>query len=360
MPVVNRHKHIAEQVLFLDGLTGTGKTMMAPILSTFRRVEVQRIEHIYEYACILRFLRRIERDAAIALVQMYVDLASYNVMIARETNFRWKDLSGVLSNPGGWRYVRRLFQSDGDPVIARINRARPILQIVSHQALGVADTLFEALGERLTVVEMVRHPLHLLQHWYSYIDRFGTDARDFTIWLYHNGTHLPWFASGWEDKYLTSNKMDRVIYSIEWLSRLAEEAAPTLGEAGHHQVIVVPFDRFVVDPWPYLGQVERALGTKTNWSTRRALRKQKVPRRVTTAGRDLPIYRRYSWRAPSKGSSEAQLLQDRWDYASREATKDGMEVLERMCEAYHERYLKEGNSGYRPGPQDWTSTSARR
>lgn len=336
---LGRHLHIANQIVFLDGLTGTGKTMLAPILSTFNRVEVQRIEHIYEHICALRYLKRIEEDAAVAMVQMYLDLACYNAMIGRESNFRWKDLSGVLSNPGGWSYVWRLFQPDGDAVMERINQTQPILQIVSHQAFGIADTLFAALGERLTVVEMVRHPLYLLQHWYSYIDRHGTDPRDFTIWLSHNSAHLPWFASGWEDQYLSCNKMDRVIYTIDRLTQLSENTHNALGATNTRQVLVIPFERFVVEPSAYLQQIGNILGTTTTRSTARALRKQKVPRRLTSAGRDSQIYRRYDWSPPSKDSTETTELQKCWDYAAGEATLEGMAVLERMCTAYEERYL---------------------
>ena len=52
--LVSRECQIIESVVFLDGVSGTGKTMIAPILSTFDRVEIQRIEHIYEYVCALR------------------------------------------------------------------------------------------------------------------------------------------------------------------------------------------------------------------------------------------------------------------------------------------------------------------
>lgn len=189
------------------------------------------------------------------------------------------------------------------------------------------------------MIEMVRHPLYLLQHWYSYIDRHGTDPRDFTIWISHHGTHLPWFASGWEDQYLASNKMDRVIYTIDWLTQRAEQSRTSLGDGASSQVLVVPFERFVVEPGPYLEQIGNILGATTTKATAKTLRKQKVPRSLSTAGRDLPVYRRYDWNPPVKGSSETTELQDRWDFAAREATEDGMRMLERMSEAYEARYL---------------------
>jgi len=336
---LSRQVNIAKQVVFLDGLTGTGKTMLAPILSTFCRVEVQRLEHIYEHICALRYLDRIEEDAAIEMVQIYLDLACYNTMIGRESNFRWKDLSGVLSNPGGWRYVWRLFQPDGEPVIERINQSQPIVQIVSHQVLGISETLFSALGERLTVIEAVRHPLHLLQHWYSYIDRHGTDPRDFTVWISHNGVNLPWFAAGWEERYLACNKMDRVIFTIDRLTHLADQAYKDLTITDARRVLLIPFERFVVEPSVYLKQIADLLNTTTTKSTHRALTKQKVPRSLSTDGLDLQIYRRYDWRPPDKGNTEASELRHRWEYAASEASEEGLDVLQKMCSAYEVRYL---------------------
>jgi len=236
---VGRHPSIVPGVIFLDGVSGTGKTMLAPILSTFRRVEVQRIDYIYESICALHFLGRVEDDAAVALIRMYVDLACYNVMIARESNFRWSDLSGVLRNPGGFRYLRRLFERDGRQVLDVIRQRRPILQLICHHALPTMVPLFAALGERLTLVEMVRHPLYLLEHWYSYNDRYGTDPLDFTVWLNHGAACLPWFARGWEEKYLASNRMDRVIHSLDRITRLGEDLLEGSGEEIRRRVIEV-------------------------------------------------------------------------------------------------------------------------
>lgn len=335
-----RTAQIAEQIVFLDGVSGTGKTMMGPILSSFDRMEVQRFDHIHEFICALRFLNRIEEDAAISLVRTYVDLACYNVMIGRESNFRWKDLSGVLNNPRGWRYVKRLFQPDGKAVMERIGQTRPILQIHSHQVLGISDTLFAALGKRLTVVELVRHPLYLLSHWYSCVDRIAVDPSMFTICLNHDGRTLPWFARGWENEYVNSNKMDRVIRLVHWLTQRAEDALGAMNDDRRQQVILIPFERFVVEPWPYLHQIETTLDTSATPSTRRSLRKQKVPRKLTIDGLDLEIYRRYNWQPPTKGSTEGTELQKRWDYASKEASKEGMKLLEKMSASYEQLYLK--------------------
>ena len=337
---VSREPFLAHQVLFLDGLTGSGKTMMGPILSSLARMEVQRMDHIHEHLCGVHFLGGISEDAAVALIRMYTDLALYNVMIGRESNFRWKDLSGVLNNPRGLRYLWRLFEPDGDPVEGRIQKIQPILQIHAHQVLGIASPIFSALGDRLVLVEMIRYPLYLLEHWDSYIGRHGTDPRDFTVWFDHKGKALPWFTRGWEEKYLAGNRMDRVIYAIDWITRRAEETLGSLDPAARRRVVVIPFERFVVAPWSYLQQVAGLLGTSVTPATRRVLKKQRVPRQLSVDGLDLDIYRRYRWIPPKKGTSEGLEMRRRWDETRQKASKEGMQVLERICAEYETRYWK--------------------
>lgn len=337
MPTVERLPHLAPQILFVDGLSGTGKTMMGPILSSFDRVEVHRIDNIYEYVPIFWLLGRMEEDVATWFIRTYTDQACYHGMIGRESNFRWKDLTGVLRNPGGWRYLRRLFQAEGDVVVNRIKERRPILHFISHQV--VSPILFRALGERVRVVEMVRNPLYLVPHWYSYLDRIGTHPRDLYVCFNYKGQSLPWFTWGWEDKYLASNKMDRVILLLDRLMRLDQANLDALGETLSNQVVMVPFERFVVDPWPYLNRIGALLDTKATSLTPKVLRQEKVPRRVTTGGRDLPIYRRYHWQPPARRITEEEEFQKRWDNVAQAATAEGMAMLEAMCTDYSRRYL---------------------
>ncbi len=333
-----REPRIVEKLVFLDGLTGTGKTMMGPLLGSLDRVELLRIEHIYEYICILDFLGKMERDAACAMLGMYADLATYDSMIARETNFRPSDLSGVFSNPGALRYLRRLLAKDGDAVAERIRTERPIVQVLTHQALPAMGAAFDRFGDRLCVIEMVRHPLYLLEHWHSYIDRHGTDARDFTIWLGHGDEALPWFASGWEERYAASGSFDRVIYSIDFLVRGGDAAVEQAGPQARERVLAVPFERFVLEPEPWIGRICELLGTRRSPTTARVLRKQKVPRGMVAAGPDKEIYRRYAWSAPERDATERSVYEQKRALAEQHASPEALEALDRLSAEYEAKW----------------------
>jgi hypothetical protein len=281
---------------------------------------------------------RVEADAASILMNIYADLALYNSMIARETNLRWNDLSAIFSNPKTFTYLKRLWCQDGKGVEQRIKDERPIFQVISHQMLPVAKMAFTAFGSRIHMVEMVRHPLYLFEHWHTYIDRFGTDPRDFTVCMEYQGHTLPWFTLGWEDKYLASSSYDKVIYAIQWLTQEGENTLQNLTESQRSQVLVIPFEKFVLEPYPFITKIEELLGTTRTKMTERVLRDQKCPRKQVAAGPDKAIYKRYAWTKPEAGADDRAELEKKRQLVTGLISKEALSVLQELCNNYEAKY----------------------
>lgn len=335
MPTIVRDMHIAEHIVFVDGLNGTGKSILAPVLGSFERVEKQRLEHNYEYICFLHYLGKMESDAGSALLNLYADLALYNSMISREVNLRPGDDSGILNNPHGLKYIQRLFRAGGEETMREIEQTRPILQIMTHQFFAASELVFEAFRERVRIIQMVRHPLYILEHWASYIDRYGTDKREFSIWFDSNGASLPWFAYGWEERFKSLRTVDKVIFSIDWLLTKMDAVYNRLDAVQKQQVLTIPFERFVTDPMPSLGAIEKLLGTQRTDITARVLKKQKCPRTSITAGKG---HSHYGWAQPDKQATEADIYAKKRRYAEQHASPEALHVLERLCREYEQRY----------------------
>jgi len=322
------------KVIFVGGYPGCGKSLITPIIGTFARVEMQKYNYQLEHICSLHHLGKIDEDAAVVMIKILTDLDLYNLMQTRDINFRPSDMSSIWKNPRTFRYIRRLFQPGDQAAMERIEKEKPILQILTHNLLIHGVPILKALGERLTILELVRHPLYMMRQWYLYIDRYGADARDFSIWFDYKGHSLPFFASGWEEQYLTSNSMDKVIYSLLHLSERSEEIMGELTEKQREQIIIIPFEPLVLNPWDYLKQLETSLGTKMTALTRKELKRQKVPRKMIADGRNMPIYRQYGWKPAGKGADEADELDQRRRFVAEHATPKAMEVLDRLCAAY--------------------------
>ena len=336
---VVRPPHMAEQVVFVDGLPGCGKTMMSPIVGALARVELMQYAYPLEYACAQHAIGSLTHDAAVATVRLLTDLQLYNVMMSRETNFRISDLSGVRLHPEPWKYVRRLFQPGDAAAVQRIERERPILHLVTHVMFEHAPLLLDALGERATIVEVVRHPLYMLKQQALSMNRLASDPRDFSIWIEVETGTVPWFAHGWEETFLASNAMDRAIHLVDQLGRRYAQTLSALTPAQRARVLVIPFERFVIDPWPYMHQLAALLDTELNAVTRREMNRQKVPRKMYADGIGRPIYAEYGWQPPARGSDEAHEFALRRAFAAETATPEAMAVLDRLSAEYERQHL---------------------
>lgn len=333
-----RRDRIADAVVFVGGLPACGKSLLTAIVGSLERVEMQRYNYTIEHLCSLYFLGKLGEDVVAAMIRMQTDLDLYNLMMGRETNFRFKDCSSIFKNPKPWRYLRRLFYPGGAEAVDRIKSKRPILHILTHNVMMHCIPLALALEDRFHLVEMVRHPLYMIKQWYLYIERYGKDPRDFNIWYDYNGHSLPFFAKEWEDLYVCSNAMDKTIYGLERSIRFNEEAFQKLPQDQKAKVLIIPFEKLVTDPLPYLRQIEKLLGTRMTVLTRRELKKQKVPRKRIGDGVDLAIYREYGWQRPEKGSTERMELEKQRQFAAEHATPAAMKVLDHLCETYEKTW----------------------
>src|SRR5579884_777247 len=156
-PAFVRESHIAGTVVLSTGLPGCGKTMMSPIISALDRVEMQRYDYGVEHVALLSDFGSMAPDAAAAYIRIHTDLDLYNLMMSRETNFRRSDLSSVWKDARPWRYVRRLFQAGDGAVLPAIAAEQPILHLVTHSSMCTCRPLFAALGDRLRIIDVVRH-----------------------------------------------------------------------------------------------------------------------------------------------------------------------------------------------------------
>lgn len=298
-----RNKGLAKDIIILDGLTGTGKTMLSPLIASLKNVQNPRFEYMLEYLLISAQLGKLENDATSALLNLLADIKFYDGLISREVNFRPSDLSSVFANKKFIKYFLQLFSRDGAAVEAVIKKEAPKLFFITHQILSCLGPLKEAFGKRVKVVEMVRHPLYLIDHWMAYIDMHGHSERDFTLWLDNcDSPPVPWFSASWRAGYDKMEKISKVLKSIETLMDSVYQCM----DSSDKSVFIIPFEKFVLEPDGYLKKLEHFVGAGVTGKTRGVMRDQRIPREFVTAGPVKSIYKRYAFNGRNSALSDIQ------------------------------------------------------
>ena len=325
-PTLFRGVHLATTIIFVDGLTRTGKSMLGPILASFERIEIERVEEIIEYVGALHRMGKISRDAAVSLLQMEVDMHLHNSMISRNTNFRFGDHSGVWRSPNRLRYLRRLFAPGGDSVVGQIAGEKPIYQNQTHDQLQNLEIHHEAFGDRLRIVEMIRHPVDLVDSWLrrGWGSRFGNDPRALTFCVRYRDQDLPYYALGWEELYLSSSPLGRVVRMVARLWDEGQAVYSSLpAEQRTHQVFMISFEDFVQRPTAYLGRIADFLGTGTTRHTSSALKRQNCPRPYSVEARHQKQGRIESEASPEEREILNRLIEEYEAVAGAVAIQNG-------------------------------------
>jgi hypothetical protein len=339
-PEIVRKGHLAEKILIVDGLPGCGKTLFSSIFSAMDRVELLNYAFEVEFICRLYYLNKIQKDAAIAMVRMLTDHKLYQTMMGRETNFRYSDLSSVFNDANPWRYFKRILQKGNEITVPeRIRREKPILNLTTHNMLRLGEPLFTALEDRLVFIEIVRHPLYMIVQQTLNMERLLDNPRDIDIYMKSDSDQVPWYTYQWEDLFKKSNPVEKAIYSIHYGSKLTEEFKSKHNGLMKGKTLTIPFESFVLDPWPSLKRIEDLLDSKITNKTKKIIKKQKVPRKKISDGIPLAIYKRCGWEAPDHTLSEKDELEKRRYFAVEQGASDpAMKVLDKLCVDYESNY----------------------
>jgi len=321
-PVATRDKIFLQQLVLVDGQAGCGKAVLDPAITSMERVELLQFSTPIEGICALRYLGKITNDAAETMIRFQADKVLYETMMSRNVNFRVSDQSSVLKDPDFWVYLKRLF-AKGDGVIPeRIKKERPILHFMTHNLLGLSEPIFNSFGGKVAIVELVRHPMSMLAQQTRYNECWSTSIgqiRLFHLFIKHNEEQIPFWTKGYEELYLKSNPVERAIYDMHHQIEMVELFKNKFKEIYELQCITIPFEKFVVDPWPYLEKIEVLLKTKMTRKTKKMLKKVGVPRNNT-------------------GLETHELIKNRNFAIQNGASEDALRVLDQIAEHYEEKY----------------------
>ena len=122
IPKLARNNNLIKEFVLCDGVGSSGKGMLSHIISSFKRVEIQRNDYVFDYIPKVYALNKISEDAAISILKTEADSFLYNNMLSRGINFRPTDSSSVFTNGGKLKYFKRLSQNEGKDAIDRLKK----------------------------------------------------------------------------------------------------------------------------------------------------------------------------------------------------------------------------------------------
>lgn len=333
--LVSRDKTMLNKAVIVDGIPGCGKTLVSSIISSFKKVELYKFCYELEYYCLLNFFNQMDLNTSSKMVRLKFDQLIYDVMMGREVNFRFNDQSSVFQTANRFRYFKRIFQEGDQSIPNKIIHDKPILNIATHLMSGFNEPILRALKEKVIFLTMHRDPLFMIeQNIFNVSELYGTN-RDFQLYFERNKEHLPFYTLGWEDKFLSSPPKERAIFFLEWARKqLIKNKNINKSFKNYYEFT---FESFVLNPFKHMNKMKDLIGTSFSSSTNSICKREKVPRKIISDGRNIEIYRRIGWKKMDTDdlNKEYEILKNR---AYSEISSEAKKSLDWLIEDY--KFLK--------------------
>lgn len=270
---------LVENLLAVEGITRSGKFLLANILSGLEDVEPPQYSGLIEQIPFLTTLGLIREDVAKQLLRCEIDTRCYEMLIGRNLNYRISDKSSIYNVPNYQKFLDRAKRPDGEIAAEEFSKKMSYSLFILHESMANIVIFFETFP-KMKCISLERKPLDLAYSWYKrgLGRRWGTDPLLFQIpFTTHKNIAFPWFAIGWEDLYLKSSEIDRAILSINSLVKLSQKGYRDLPQDTRNHILIVSFESLVTDPEKEIEEISKFLGKKVLPQMKDILKREKLP-----------------------------------------------------------------------------------
>jgi len=317
------------KIILLDGISGTGKTLIHRILDSYICNHPPKFSYAIEQICASYYCNKLEKDAAISLLKLQSDQIKYDMHIGREINLRINDLSSILKSVKKFSYLKKLISEDGEFSVTGLENQSKNIVLITHQLLSATQLFEESFFGDFINLHAVRHPAYLFNHWITYVSLLGKSVRDLTVWKNESGETIPWFFND-NEVYKNYKSLDVGDKTLVCLIELTESVVQHhINSQGKSNYLSIEFEKFVLEPSEIINKIDKIIGSNKKTSISKILKEEKIPRNHINSGKSSPIYKRYG------SNSYKSNLNHRGDYL---ATFDN--IKSKTSKLYFDRFKK--------------------
>lgn len=271
-------KSFKYSLLVIDGFLGSGKTLIAPIISSYQNSQNQSISYDFENVIIFNYLKKVDNKTASVFLKLITEENLFNYEIGRKLNLREFDHTGPKYNPKINEDLKKIKTDNEKKVLKKINHQNKVLNLVSHKTFLNYEILKKTYNNNFLLLICVRHPVFLFRHYFNFYKNLKSTPKDFTVNIMHKKIKLPWFYKEILNK--TSSRLgDNLINLLFFLQKKIKLLK------NEKKIKIINFEEFVVNPKKFLKKIEKELSLKKNQTLlTKILRDSGIPRKKINYG----------------------------------------------------------------------------
>ena len=236
---------LLQKVVFIDGITRSGKSMVAPMFRSSKSFDPVIFSYDLEYVMAGLVSKELSVEFARNFFIKVINERIYDAKLGRNFNFRTNEISSLDKMLHFQSLKERLKHGDGDEVLERVRGHDIITPFFTHDmALSYQD--FVTLNLDIYIIEVLRDPFEITNSWIlkNWGRRQLSDPRSFKHLISVDGNLVPWQARDYADIWINSSAEDRCALVVADSTRkLLSQLRKNLGGS----LLTVHYDNFATE-----------------------------------------------------------------------------------------------------------------
>jgi len=280
---------LIQKVVFVDGITRSGKSMVAPMFRSSKSFDPLIFSYDLEYVMAGLVSKELTLEFARNFFLKVINERIYDAKLGRNFNFRTKEISSVDKMSQFQSLKERLNLADGDDVLKTIHDQNVITPFFTHDmALSYQD--FLSLNLEIYLIEVLRDPFEITYSWIlkKWGERQLSDPRSFKHLVLVDGSLVPWQAKDFAGVWISSTVEDRCGLVV------ADSTRKLLSELRKHlnsKLLPIYYDNFATETNLEVTKIAQFLDINPELLDLRCLEPERLPRKIDSSERDVKIHK---------------------------------------------------------------------
>lgn len=263
-------------VVVVTGSLNSGKSMVAPIVSSLQRVEHLRKLIEVDQMLHLANLKKIKKEVSLFFIKHYLDKSFYEQLIGRNLNHRIGDETSIFTAKNSSELKNRIYLKRGDHIILKHIKNKTIFCMDTHDGMMLFH-LWKEVNKKFKFINVFRNPIDTVNGCYNVgqgqIEKILINE---IIMFRKNKNIFPlYFLNKYKD-YPKKSSMDRVIDEV--LFCLQKEYHNYKKYKNNKNCLFIENEDFAVNTDKNVKKICSFLKTKKSKFTHQIMKRERCPR----------------------------------------------------------------------------------
>tara|TARA_B100002019_G_C21195881_1_gene561394 strand:+ start:39 stop:992 length:954 start_codon:yes stop_codon:yes gene_type:complete len=275
----SKKQNIYSQLLFIDGLNRSGKSIFSGLLSQYKDVEQIKFKMIFEHLFPSYILGKIDKKTCESIIVSQLNEISYNSLIGRDLNFRKKDQSSIYNHINHKNYIKRIESDEKMNKNLKILKSNKIIFPYQTHDFMVYWNKIQKINLNCKIIEIFRNPFDNLYSWFqeNLHNRFINDPRVYTLNIKYMSKEYPWYYG--LDKSLLRMRSNIYDQTVSVFIYLLKKSIKNIKKFKNNNIHIVYFDELVTQPDEELLKISHFLNKEFKKNKKKYL-ENKIPRKI--------------------------------------------------------------------------------